>query len=119
MAKKILGEEKMLCVEQKVALTTNRELAHGVARSAYSHHATLPNYRNNWKRLGFSDDDIDLGTDRFLDAIVVWGTPDQINARLVEHEEAGATHICIHPLNLGEEIGQPSWEALEALAPSQ
>ena len=117
MAKKILGTGKMLCVEQKVALTTNREVAHGVARSAYSHHASLPNYRNNWKRLGFTDKDIDLGTDRFLDAIIAWGTPDQINARLAEHEEAGATHICIHPLNLGEEAGSPSWEALEALAP--
>ena len=118
MARKILGKEKMLCVEQKIALTTNKEIAHGAARAAYSHHASLPNYRNNWKRLGFTDEDIDLGTDRFIDAVVAWGTTDQINARLAEHEEAGATHICIHPLDVGTESSSPSWEALEALAPS-
>lgn len=117
MAKKILGQEKMLCVEQKVALTTNKEIAHEVARSAYSHHATLPNYRNNWKRLGFTDEDIDQGTNRFLDAVVAWGTPDQINARLTEHEEAGATHICIHPLNVGTENQSSLWETLETLSP--
>ena len=118
MAKEILGEGKMLCVEQKVAMTANRDVAHGVARSSYSRHASLPNYRNNWKRLGFTDEDIDQGTDRFLDAIVAWGTPDQINTRLAEHEEAGATHICIHPLNIGPEHEESLWETLEALAPS-
>ena len=118
MAKEILGEGKMLCVEQKVAMTTNRDVAHGVARSSYSRHASLPNYRNNWKRLGFTDEDIDQGTDRFLDAIVAWGTPDQINTRLAQHEEAGATHICIHPLNIESEFEESLWETLEVLAPS-
>ena len=117
MAKKILGKEKMLCVEQKVVLTTNKEEAHEVARLAYSHHASLPNYRNNWKRLGYTDEDIDQGTNRFVDAIVAWGTIDQVNARLAEHEDAGATHICIHPLNVKSKTEYTPLDTLEALAP--
>ena len=117
MAKEILGKNKLLCVEQKVVLTTNKEEAHEVARLAYSHHASLPNYRNNWKRLGYTDEDIDQGTSRFIDAIVAWGTVDQVNARLAEHEDAGATHICIHPLNVKSKTEYTPLDTLEALAP--
>lgn len=43
----------------------------------------LPNYRNNWKRLGFSEADFDGGgTDGFVDAMVAWGTEAAINQRI-------------------------------------
>ena len=38
---------------------------------------------NNWKRLGFTDEDLTKpGSDRFIDAVVAYGTPDEIAARL-------------------------------------
>ena len=117
-ARAILGKEKMLCVEQKVAFTTNREIAYETARTELGRYIRLPNYRNNWKRLGFTDDDIDSTSDRFIDELVAWGTLDEINQRLIEHEEAGATHVCIQPLAVHGEFGTPHWEALQALAPS-
>ncbi len=118
LARNILGDEKMLCVEQKVAFTTDREVAYETARIELARYIHLPNYRNNWKRLGFSDEEIDATSDRFIDELVAWGTLDQINERLNEHEEAGASHVCIQPLAVHGEFGTPHWEALEALAPN-
>jgi hypothetical protein len=35
----------------------------------------MPNYRNNWLRLGFTADELaGRGSDRFLDAMVAWGS---------------------------------------------
>ena len=118
LARNILGDGKMLCVEQKVAFTTDREVAYETARIELARYIHLPNYRNNWKRLGFSDEEIDATSDRFIDELVAWGTLDQINERLNEHEEAGASHVCIQPLAVHGEFGTPHWEALEALAPN-
>ena len=117
-AREILGKDKMLCVEQKVAFTTRREVVYETARQELARYIRLPNYRNNWKRLGFTDEEIDGVADRFIDEIVAWGTLDQINQRLKEHEEAGATHVCIQPIAVHGKFGVPHWEALEALAPT-
>ena len=117
-ARELLGKDKMLCVEQKVAFTTDKEVAYQTVRTELARYINLPNYRNNWKRLGFSDEEIDATSDRFIDELVAWGTLDQINERLNEHEEAGASHICIQPLAVHGEFGNPHWEALEALSPT-
>ena len=59
----------------------------------------LPNYTNNWKRQGFTDDDLaDGGSDRLVDALVVWGDEASIAARVQEHRDAGADHVCIQVL---------------------
>ena len=117
-ARELLGEDKMLCVEQKVAFTTDKEVAYQTVRTELARYIHLPNYRNNWKRLGFSEEEIDATSDRFIDELVAWGTLDQINERLNEHEEAGASHICIQPLAVHGKFGHPHWEALEALSPN-
>ena len=117
-ARELLGKDKMLCVEQKVAFTSDKEVAYQTVRTELARYIHLPNYRNNWKRLGFSEEEIDATSDRFIDELVAWGTLDQINERLNEHEEAGASHICIQPLAVHGEFGNPHWEALEALSPN-
>jgi probable F420-dependent oxidoreductase len=59
----------------------------------------LPNYTNHWKRLGFTDEDIaDGGSDRLIDALVVWGDEATIAKRVQEHRDAGASHVCIQVL---------------------
>ena len=117
-ARKLLGADKMLCVEQKVAFTTDKEVAYQTVRTELARYIHLPNYRNNWKRLGFTEEEIDETSDRFINELVAWGTLDQINERLNEHEDAGATHVCIQPLAVHGEFGNPHWEALEALSPN-
>src|SRR5215467_10328797 len=54
-----------------------------VARQAMAFYLPLTNYRNNWKRLGFSDEDLDNGgSNNFLDGMVAWGTETAINHRI-------------------------------------
>ena len=61
--------------------------------------SACPNYSNNWKRQGFTDDDLaDGGSDRLVDALVAWGDEATIAARVQEHRDAGADHVCIQVL---------------------
>ena len=69
-ARELLGEDKMLCVEQKVAFTTDKEVAYQTVRTELARYIHLPNYRNNWKRLGFSEEEIDATSDRFIDCLL-------------------------------------------------
>ena len=116
-AAKILGPDKLLCVEQKVVLTTDASAAREAAKAAIAVYANLPNYRNNWIRLGYSDDEIEQRADRFIDAVVAWGDADTIRTRLQAHYDAGATHVCIQPLSTAG-FGQLDMQCLEALAPT-
>jgi hypothetical protein len=78
---------------------------------------TLPNYRNNWLRLGFTEEELSGGgSNRFLDAMVVWGDEAAIHQRVREHFDAGADHVCIQPLH-PQGINKPDLDALAALAP--
>ena len=115
----VLGPDKLLCVEQKVVLTTDAAEARATARQALAVYIGLPNYFKNWFRLGFDESDLaDGGSDRLIDTLVPWGTPEAVEARLAEHDDAGATHVCIQPLKVGGAMGEPDLEALAALAPA-
>jgi len=77
----------------------------------------LSNYRNCWLGLGFTTDDLDgNGSDRFLDAMVVWGTEAAIRARLQAHFDAGADHVAIQPFDPAGGAA-PDWNALATFAP--
>ncbi len=117
LAREIMGPDALLCVEQKVCLSTDAEAARTAAKTAIAMYAELPNYRNNWLRLGFTDDEIEHRADRFIDAVVVWGDEDRVRAGIQAHYDAGATHVCIQPLSTD---GPTTLDrrALEALAPN-
>ena len=52
------------------------------------------------RAVGFTDEDFEgNGSDRLIDAIIVWGNEDTIAARIKEHEDAGATQVCVQALN--------------------
>ena len=118
-ARAALGDDKLLCVEQKVVLTEDPAAARAAARQALAMYIGLPNYYKNWFRLGYTEDDLaDGGSDRLVDGLVAWGSVEQIEARLQAHADAGADHVCIQPLHPTEAPGVPHDEALEALAPT-
>jgi probable F420-dependent oxidoreductase len=117
-ARAILGPEPWLCVEQKVLLCTDATKAREVARQVMDFYLPLPNYRQNWQRLGFSDEDLAQGgSDRFLDAMVAWGNESAIRQCLQAHFAAGASHVCIQALH-PDGLPVPDFKALAALAPS-
>jgi probable F420-dependent oxidoreductase len=116
-ARAILGPNKWLCVEQKVLLGTDATKAREVARQTMAFYLPLANYRNNWMRLGFSEQDLtDGGSDRFLDAMVAWGDVSVLQQRIQAHFDAGASHVCIQALRADGQP-MPDWQALAALAP--
>jgi probable F420-dependent oxidoreductase len=115
-AREILGPDKLLCVEQKVVLSTDAAAAREAGNAALSIYAALPNYRNNWLRLGFSEDEIEHRDPRFVDAVVAWGDADTVQARIQAHYDVGADHVCIQPLSTAGPMDL-DWAALEALAP--
>ena len=98
-ARGILGPGKLLMPEQGVVLETDPAKARELAHQALTHYRNLPNYRNNWKRLGYSEDEINALSDRLTDAIFAWGTPEQIAARVKEHHDAGADHVCLQVIS--------------------
>jgi probable F420-dependent oxidoreductase len=117
-ARAILGAGKLLCPEQMVLLETDPARARRGARAALAHYLALENYVNNWRRLGFGDDDFaGGGSDRFIDAMVAWGDETAIRQRIQDHWDAGADHVCIQPLH-PEGARQIDERILELLAPA-
>jgi probable F420-dependent oxidoreductase len=100
LARAALGPEALLAPEQMVVLEADPARARQIAREAMGRYVpTLPNYTNNLRRLGFTDDDFagDL-SDRLVDAVVAWGDLDAIRARVQEHHDAGADHVALQVL---------------------
>jgi probable F420-dependent oxidoreductase len=112
-AREILGPDRLLAVEQSVVLSTDATVARQTARNGLAVYMGLPNYRNNWKRLGFTEDDLaDGGSDRFVDAIVRWGDEEAIRARVDEHRAAGADHVCVQVLPVEGGAPLAEWRTL-------
>ncbi len=96
----ILGPNKILAVEQKVTIETDPVKARALGRKELSRYMVLPNYRNNWLREGFSEAELaDGGSDRFIDAMCLWGDAETIKKGLRAHFTAGATHVCLQPVH--------------------
>jgi len=98
-ARETMGPGALLAPEQKVVLESDRERARAIARKGLAIYLKLPNYTNNLKRFGFTDDDIaEPGSDRLVDGLVAWGDVDTVVARVRAHLDAGADHVCIQAL---------------------
>ncbi len=98
-AREILGPKPYLCPEQAVVLETDAEKARAIGRAFLGFYLTLPNYANNFLRLGFDESDFkDGGSNRLIDAMIAWGDLNAIRNRIREHHSAGADHVCIQVL---------------------
>ena len=105
-ARRTLGLEPVLAVEQTVVLESDPSAARHLARGFAVHYLELPNYANNLRRLGFSDEDIaGSGSDRAIDATVAWGGVDRIVARVRSHLDAGADHVAVQVVTDAGETG--------------
>ena len=116
-AREIVGPDAWLCVEHKVLLQTDAAQAREVARGGLGLYLGLPNYRRSLQRFGMEDDDFaNGGSDKLVDSVVAWGDEAAIAARIKEHHDAGADHVCIQPLH-PDGLPIPDWRIIEALAP--
>ena len=100
IAREAMGSEPLLAVEQMVVLDDDPVTARETARAHMAIYLGLPNYANNLKRLGFTEEDITDGggSDRLVDAIVAWGGVEAATGRVQAHLDAGADHVCVQVL---------------------
>jgi probable F420-dependent oxidoreductase len=114
-----LGPGPLLIPEHKVFFGTDARVAREVGRRALAIYLGLPNYVDNLRLFGFSDADFkDGGSDRLIDALVAWGSPHTVAARIREHLDAGATQVAVQVLTAQPTPGLPraEWrQAAEAL----
>jgi probable F420-dependent oxidoreductase len=118
-AREIMGEGPLLCPDQKAILETDPSKARALGREALKPYLELPNYKNNWRDLGFGDDDFrDGGSDRIIDSVFAWGDEQAIGDRIQAHLDAGADHVCLQAISA--EGGQgPNEKILEIFAPAK
>jgi probable F420-dependent oxidoreductase len=112
-ARGILGPGKVLAPEQGVVLESDPAKARAMAREALAFYTSLPNYANNWRRLGYSDDDIATVSDKLIDGLFAWGSAEQIAERVKAHHAAGADHVCMQVISAtGLDGSRAAWREL-------
>jgi len=113
-ARSVLGPRAMLAPAVKVVLDTNLVRAGEIARSSIGPTLRTPAYSGNLGRFGYTDDEIGRDpSDRVVDALVCCGDVAAIVARVREHLDAGADHVCVEVLT-GDDTTVPlaAWREL-------
>ncbi|MDP9795927.1 putative F420-dependent oxidoreductase [Catenuloplanes nepalensis] len=115
-ARELLGKDTLIAPEQGVVLEADPAKARALARGALRLYLALENYTNNFRRLGFTDEDLaDGGSDRLIDALFAWGTDEAVAARVREHLDAGADHVCAQIITATPDtLPRPEWRRLAA-----
>lgn len=115
-AREVLGPDAELVVETAAVLSDDPEVWKARAHWHLEIYTGLPNYVNNWKRLGFTADDaVRGGSDRLKEALVPRGEA-AIRARVQEHLDAGATEVVVQVL--GESPAEVPADDWRRLAPA-
>jgi probable F420-dependent oxidoreductase len=116
-ARERLGPSALLAPEVGVILVADPGRAREIARAGLASYMKLPNYVNNWRRMGYSEADVTGPSDRLLDALFAWGSPEQIAVKVRDHLAAGADHVCLQVVRgpIGADT-RPPLEAWRALA---
>ncbi len=115
-ARAAIGPDRLLAPEVAVVLDPDASTARATARQYTSGYLALPNYTNNLRRFGWTDEDFAAGgSDRLVDALIPWGTVEQVAAGLEQHYQAGADEVAIQVLNGGDDTTFPA-DAFRTLA---
>jgi len=116
-AREIMGPQAWLCVEQKVILSSDESTVRPIQRQQMARYMALENYCNAWRRLGFTEDDFTGdGSNRFLDAMVVWGDERRVRECIEAHQRAGADQVILQAFPPDGSVGT-DLKALDAFAP--
>jgi len=95
VARQHIGAAGFVAPEQGLILESDPDRARAIARDAVKMYLGFPNYVNNWRRLGFSEEDVTGPSERLLDALFAWGGIDRMVERVDRHFAAGADHVCV------------------------
>ncbi len=94
-AREILGPGALLMPEQGVVFGETAEEIRATGEAGLANYLGMPNYCNNWLRLGFTQEDIDTASDRLIDGVFACGDTAAMAERVKAHHDAGADHVCV------------------------
>ncbi|MFG3097090.1 LLM class F420-dependent oxidoreductase [Streptomyces sp. NPDC048202] len=117
-AREMMGQEPLLAPELGVVLETDPARARALAREHLAMYLTLPNYTKNFRRIGFTEDDLrDGGSDRLIDALYAWGDDDRIRDMVNSFLAAGADHVALQVVHEGSPADLPraAWRKLAGI----
>jgi probable F420-dependent oxidoreductase len=115
MARRVLGPDPLLAPELAVVVNSQPDDARRIGREYLTSYLSLPNYVDNFRRLGFAESDFaGGGSDRLVDAVVPSGDAEAVARRVNEHFDAGADHVCVQPMGAGRAIDVKGLEELLA-----
>lgn len=115
LARATVGPDALLAPEVAVVLDEDETAARGLAHEYMRGYLSLPNYSNNLRRLGYSDEDLaGGGSDQLMDDLIPWGSLEKVVAGIEKHYQAGADEVTVQVLT-ADPHSFPS-EAYRALA---
>jgi probable F420-dependent oxidoreductase len=94
-ARETLGDDTTLAIDQLVVVDADPARARTTARQPLGFLGTMPAYQANFRRMGFSEEEISGQADRLVDALVAWGEPEDIAAHVEALQAAGADHVAV------------------------
>lgn len=119
LAREALGPQPWLLAAQLIMLETDAAKARAAARKYMQIYMAIDHYLYRLRKIGYTDADFaNGGSDRLVDAIIAWGSEEQIREHIAKQFKAGATHVSIIPLRSDGRPG-PDERAIEAFAPGR
>ena len=114
-----IGADPLIAPHQAVVFETDPGRARAIGRDGIGMFIGLPAYQGSLRRNGFTDADVvPGGSDRLIDAVVAWGSPDDIRSRIQVHLDAGADHVAVHVLGAQDSDARPQWRELAGMVPA-
>ncbi|MFD5249513.1 TIGR03620 family F420-dependent LLM class oxidoreductase [Amycolatopsis sp. NPDC058340] len=115
-SREILGRDKLLIPTHAVLLGDRAQARANVAKNIeMMKRFDVQHYFKGWKRLGYTDADIDGVSDRLVDGLTAWGDEEKIAGRVKELVDAGADTVLVTPD--GDDLASIV-DQLERLAPA-
>jgi probable F420-dependent oxidoreductase len=107
----------LLATALAVVVEPDPERARAAGRAWMKPYCRAQNYQRSLAEQGFEPADWEPPySDRLIDALVAWGTVEQVRARIAEFHAAGADHVAILPT--AADSSNEHLPTLEALAPA-
>ncbi|OXM46848.1 TIGR03620 family F420-dependent LLM class oxidoreductase [Amycolatopsis alba] len=98
-SREILGKDKLLIPTHSVLLGDREEARADVAKTVrVMKQFGIQHYLKGWKRLGYTEADIDGVSDRLVDGLIAWGDEERIAGRIKELVDAGADTVLVSPV---------------------